>query len=384
MAFTLLRHVKRCSPKRVWNYPALNAFVTRSAATGVHLPFWEPGSGHFGNTLGQNNKGIVEGSIGLILPRLDKIPVPARNGVFTIGDYGTSDGSTSMTLVRKIIDESSYLHDFTNVYTMASNTNFYKQVVPNETCDVIFTSIATHWLEDDVPPVRSSVFDVTATDEELLPFKRASARSWEKFLLLRAKELKPGGLLIALAITNDDKFDGVRRPRTRSELTADTPMVNIHGVLLDLQDSWRELMEKSVITQEEYHATFAKGASRTGSEITLPFKESTSPVVLAGLNMVYHDQVLADCAFKAMWREKLQREGIDDRECFAARLAEAHRVWCNASFRSGLSDSRTEEEKDAVLDQFYDTFRRRVAEADPATYRSEIFLSRLIAQKKMK
>nr|KAG5688734.1 hypothetical protein BaRGS_002058 [Batillaria attramentaria] len=115
--------------------------------------------------------------------KLDKIPVPARNGVFTIGDYGTSDGSTSMTLVRKIIewlrekhgeelpiqvlyedqelndynslfkrlhDESSYLHDFTNVYTMASNTNFYKQVVPNETCDVIFTSIATHWLEDDV------------------------------------------------------------------------------------------------------------------------------------------------------------------------------------------------------------------------------------------
>nr|KAG5688733.1 hypothetical protein BaRGS_002057 [Batillaria attramentaria]KAG5697750.1 hypothetical protein BaRGS_006272 [Batillaria attramentaria] len=49
-----------------------------------------------------------------------------------------------------------------------------------------------------------------------------------------------------------------------------------------------------------------------------------------------------------MWREKRQREGIDDRECFAARLAEAHRVWSNASFRSGLSDSRKEEEKDAV------------------------------------
>ncbi|KAK7504086.1 hypothetical protein BaRGS_00004818 [Batillaria attramentaria] len=150
---------------------------------------------------------------------------------------------------------------------MATNTNFYKQVVPDETCDVIFTSMTTPWLEDSVPPLRSSVFEVSAVEEELRPFQRASARCWEKFLLLRAKELKP--------------------------------------------------------------------------------------------------------------------EGVDDREFFAARIAEAHRVWSNASFRSGLSDTRTEEEKDAVLDQFYDIFRRRVAECDPATYRSEYLMSRLIVQKKM-
>nr|KAG5697751.1 hypothetical protein BaRGS_006273 [Batillaria attramentaria] len=102
------------------------------------------------------------------------------NGVFTIADYGANDGYTSMTVIRKIIErlrqtrgdlsiqvlyedqekndfnslfmrlqeESSYVHDFTDVYTMATNTNFYKQVVPNETCDVIITSFATHWLED--------------------------------------------------------------------------------------------------------------------------------------------------------------------------------------------------------------------------------------------
>ncbi|KAK7469879.1 hypothetical protein BaRGS_00036099, partial [Batillaria attramentaria] len=198
--------------------------------------------------------------------------------------------------------ESSYVHDFTDVYTMATNTNFYKQVVPNETCDVIITSFATHWLEDPVPPLRSSVFDVTATEEELLPFQRASARCWEKFLLLRAKELKPGGLLIAMTLAADGTFGGTEE------------------IIFDLQDSWRELMEKSVITQ-------------------------------------------------AMWREKRQREGIDDRECFAARLAEAHRVWSNASFRSGLSDSRKEEEKDAVLDQLYDTVRRKIAQSDPDKYR---------------
>ncbi|KAK7504089.1 hypothetical protein BaRGS_00004821, partial [Batillaria attramentaria] len=193
------------------------------------------------------------------------------------------------------------------------------------------------------------------------------------------------GLLIVLSTSCDDTFhsEGVRRPRTRSELTSDTPWYTLLPVYLDLQDSWHKLMEKSVITAEEYRATYAKLSNRTVREITLPFKESTSPVRTAGLDMVYHDQALADCGFKEMWREKLQKEGVDDREFFAARIAEAHRVWSNASFRSGLSDTRTEEEKDAVLDQFYDTFRRRVAECDPATYRSEYLMSRLIVQKKM-
>ncbi|KAK7504082.1 hypothetical protein BaRGS_00004814, partial [Batillaria attramentaria] len=179
MAFTLARTLRCCSSK-VLNIPAPNAFVIRSA-TGGHLPFWESGSGHYGKTLGQNNRAIVDGSIELILPRLDKIPVPDRNGVFTIADYGTNDGYSSMTLMRKLIEqlrkthgedlsiqvlyedqekndynslfnrlqeESSFVHDFTKVYTMATNTNFYKQVVPDETCDVIFTSITTQWLED--------------------------------------------------------------------------------------------------------------------------------------------------------------------------------------------------------------------------------------------
>ncbi|KAK7484471.1 hypothetical protein BaRGS_00024227 [Batillaria attramentaria] len=68
---------------------------------------------------------------------------------------------------------------------------------------------------------------------------------------------------------------------------------------------------------------------------------------------------------------------------FRCPPCEAHRVWSNASLRSGLSDSRTEEEKDAVLDQLYDTVRRKIAQSDPDKYRSECFVSRLIAQKKM-
>ncbi|KAK7484469.1 hypothetical protein BaRGS_00024225 [Batillaria attramentaria] len=244
MAFTLVRHLKRCSPK-AWNLPALNARVTRSA-TGVHLPFWESGSGHYGNTLGQYNRAIADGCLELILPRLDTIPVPARNGVFTIADYGANDGYTSMTvlyedqekndfnsLFMRLQEESSYVHDFTDVYTMATNTNFYKQVVPNETCDVIITSFATHWLEDP-------------------RFADCNERNYRWHVWWHRRQI------------------------------------------LDLQDSWRELMEKSVITQNRKRDNPA-------------FQESTSPVVLAGLNMVYHDQVLADCVFKAMWREKRQR-----------------------------------------------------------------------------
>ncbi|KAK7504087.1 hypothetical protein BaRGS_00004819 [Batillaria attramentaria] len=108
MAVTLARTL-RCCLSKVLKFPAPNAFVIRSA-TGGHLPFWESGSGHYGKTLGQNSRAIVDGSIELIIPRLDKIPVPDRKGVFIIADYGTNDGYSSMTLMQKLIERLRKTH----------------------------------------------------------------------------------------------------------------------------------------------------------------------------------------------------------------------------------------------------------------------------------
>nr|KAG5712031.1 hypothetical protein BaRGS_020757 [Batillaria attramentaria] len=111
----------------------------------------------------------------------DTVPVPRKRGVFTIGDYGTSDGYASMNLMKRVIGhlrdkhgeelaiqvvyedqekndfnslfnrlsgESSYTLQYKNVFPMATNINFYQQCVPDGTCDVIYSSAALHWLRD--------------------------------------------------------------------------------------------------------------------------------------------------------------------------------------------------------------------------------------------
>ena len=74
-------------------------------------------------------------------------------------------------------------------------------------------------------------------------------------------------------------------------------------------------------------------------------------------------------------------ENVDDRQYFADLSMAATRVWSETTFRSSLSDMRSPEEKDAVIDHFYRMFNQRVAAEDPETYKSEMLYSRLIARK---
>ena len=74
-------------------------------------------------------------------------------------------------------------------------------------------------------------------------------------------------------------------------------------------------------------------------------------------------------------------EDVDDRQYFADLLLAAMRVWSETTFRNSLSDMRSPEEKDTIIDHFYRMFNQRVAAEDPETYKSEMFCSRLIARK---
>ena len=74
-------------------------------------------------------------------------------------------------------------------------------------------------------------------------------------------------------------------------------------------------------------------------------------------------------------------EDVDDRQYFADLLIAALRVGGETTFRNSLSDMRSPEEKDAVIDHFYRMFKQRAAAKDPETYKSEMICSRLIARK---
>ena len=72
---------------------------------------------------------------------------------------------------------------------------------------------------------------------------------------------------------------------------------------------------------------------------------------------------------------------MNDKQWFADMITVPLRVTSESSFRISLSDMRSRDEKDAIIDQLYPEFNRRVSSVDPETYKSEGVMARLVARK---
>ncbi|XP_025112092.1 gibberellic acid methyltransferase 2-like isoform X1 [Pomacea canaliculata] len=392
--------------------------------------FWQPGSGYYEESLGRLSKPITDICEDFILSLIDSVPVPSPKGVFTIGDYGTCDGSVSLQLIHKIIGkykdqqswayhlrnkhgpdlkiqvlyedrpssdynslfktiygETSYMTKFNNVFPMVCGTNFYKQCVPDNTCDVIVSFMAVQYLSNE-SYVRCSntMFPWRSTsEEELRAHHEASSRDWQTFLLHRAAELKQGGLLfVTLPTTN------LRNNTSNSRTTNISMADNTSHTLECLKDvwtnfdlAWNELHVEGIITTEEFQSCTVPIALRSVQELKAPFEDGAmSPVRQAGLNLLKGpEDFCTPCVMKTSWREKLQTDGVDDRRLFSRLLVKAMRLAIDPTLRNTLKKTRTAEEESFISEKFYECFVKHVASSDPETFQSELFLRRLAIQK---
>ncbi|XP_025112089.1 farnesoic acid carboxyl-O-methyltransferase-like isoform X2 [Pomacea canaliculata] len=369
--------------------------------------FWQPGSGYYGKSLGRLTQSITDCCEGLVLSHLDLVPVPSPKGVFTIGDYGTCDGSVSLRLIHRVIDHlrnkhgpdlkiqvlyedqpsndynslfktiygsTSYIHKFDNVFPLACGTSFYKQCVPDNTCDIIVSSYATHWLSDKSHVMFSTMFPWrSASEEELRVHHEASARDWQTFLLMRATELKQGGLLFVAYPSQSLKSN----PAQPGEITEPA-----REAWINLNLTWKEFYAGDIITREEFQSCSLPVAIRTSQEIKAPFENAaTSPVRQAGLTLLTEpEEFVIPCSAKTIWRQKLQSDGADDRTMFAQSLSNIFRVILEPTLRNSLH-TRSFEEQSAIVEQYFECFTRKVATLDPETFQSEPTVGRFVAQK---
>ncbi|KAK7504402.1 hypothetical protein BaRGS_00004268 [Batillaria attramentaria] len=357
----------------------------------VFQPSWKPGSGHYGDTLGRVNEHASNIVQDLFLGYLDTVPVPRKRGVFTIGDYGTSDGYASMNLMKRVIGhlrdkhgeelaiqvvyedqekndfnslfnrlsgESSYTLQYKNVFPMATNINFYQQCVPDGTCDVIYSAATFADALYHYSPM--------ATEDELRHFRQEAASQWQDFLLLRAKELKPGGLLVVLLIASDDDYrDLVLKPDVR-ESNGDVikrTAVSSLGITMATEQAWRDL----------------RNTTRPPREITAPFDEVTSPVREAGLSLVHHDQQYVQDPYKAAFRQLAIQD--DGRRAFADYMVDVTRTVFGALLRESLSKTRAVEEKNVIVEKYFDILRKLILRADLENFHNHIIYSRLVVRK---
>ncbi|KAK7497062.1 hypothetical protein BaRGS_00011798 [Batillaria attramentaria] len=352
-------------------------------------PSWKLGSDFFAKTWGQVTRPFAETMRDLMLSNLDSVPVPSKKGVFTIADYGTSDGYASMPLFTTMIapfvsgkrgTRSPIRHCISGVHasvkaktkehiagSMRQNSELSADSYLG---DVRFADAIVHFL----PGV---------TDEELRAFRKEAASQLEDFLLLRARELKPGGILVMMTFSSHDDYRQlVLNPDARKDQSDvfKKQAVSVYHWFADADQAWRELRGRNIITEEEYTNFQLPIAFRGAGEMMNPFHEVNSPVLQSGLSLEFHDQRFHPDPFRTAWHS-LQRQGQST--SFGDYITMMYQAVTSLSVHGNLSRMRSEEEKQAIVEQYYAILRQMLADVHPDSYNNHVIISRLVARKTM-
>ncbi|XP_048247782.1 farnesoic acid carboxyl-O-methyltransferase-like [Haliotis rufescens] len=363
----------------------------------IYIPFGQSGSGCYGSTLGKLHAGYTEPIQSKVFKLALSIPF-ANGSVFNIGDYGTADGGTSMVFLGQLItllkqqhgsdaqfqiiyedqgendfnslfrrltgiipDPPSYLIEMDNVYALACGTDFYKQCVPSHSMHFIMCMMSVHWLSKLPTVYRDSVYiSHECLEKEKEALRKQAQFDWERFLLMRSREMKEGGLLFVCA-----PAEYVHQKTGRIRFSAET-------IVTLMTNIWKSFTLSGKITRQEFINTNISFCLRNMDQIREPFKTEKSQVVESGLRLLSSELIFNKNIFYYSWKQKKDEEGIDDREGFARAMVSAHRNWSNHSFIAGLSESRSLEDKETIVDDLYANVTTEIAKMDPEMFKDDL------------
>lgn len=253
----------------------------------------------------------------------------ATDRTFVFADFGVADGVSSSICARSVAEvldctsglpseisivlEDQAENDFrpvfhrigeamrgikTNVVVSAVGRTFHEQCVPSDSTHFAVSMLSVQYLDNSRPvdgfqtgyslPLLRRWHEVGRDRSALTEAERAqfdattekAAKDWERFLLLRAKELRVGGrLLITAAATVPHTSDDFQKYSL--------------GIQRDLYEEWElviravgELVEAGEIDKEEEQNFVVPKQFRSLEEMQAPFLAEGSPVVMAGLRLV--------------------------------------------------------------------------------------------------
>lgn len=310
-------------------------------------------------------------------------PQPAQTGVVRVADYGAADGGTSremwfqafqalrdggdareiaMTYTDLASNDFStlfrtmqglqgdpalaYQKEIDDVFVYGCGTGFHVQLFPAETLDLGFSATAMHYLSQKPCEISTHCHAVGAEGEEAAAFAEQARADWERILLARAKELKPGGRMICLNF-------GIDEQGRHLGTTGGQHMFNLFDRF------WKELLDEGKITRTEYErATFVQ-YYRTLEEFTAPLNDPASPVSRAGLKLVDAFSTYTRCPYEAKFAESGGTMAPAD---FAKSLIPTMRSWSETVYLTAL-DQRPPAEAQALVDEFYQRYEDFVAAA---------------------
>jgi len=316
---------------------------------------------------------------------------------FAMTDMGCADGGTSLEMVRAAINTvrdmnstmpvnviyadqpgndynallnivygktqfDSWMGDHGDVFPFASATGFYDQVVPAGSLDLGFSATAMHWLSEKPTDISDHVQAVGASGTERTAFERQASADWQRILLHRARELKPGGALVLMnfGVDEDGRYLG------------NTGGINMFDTFNSI---WQQFVDDGVITAAEYRAMTLPQYYNTVEEFRAPFDDASSAVAKAGLELTSIHTGVVRCPFA------MDFESHGDSARFAREYIPTIRSWNESIFKGGLSSDRSEEERSELIENYYGTYESMVRDA-PEGHGMDYVHSYIVARKR--
>ncbi len=330
-------------------------------------------------------KDVIDNAVGMLEDAVAALPSRTTECSIQIADYGAADGGTSKQAIYRTISAlrdrypqhqvtvtysdlpgndystlfrnvagvnaysgDNYLEDFDNVFVNACGIGFHRQLMPDQTLDIGFSATAMHYVSEKPCPIPNHVHMVGASGSALDTFSGQARDDWNRILLSRAAELKPGGRLVFMnfGIDEDGRYLG------------NTGGINMFNTFNDI---WHELYEEGLITHDEWvDATFSQ-FYRTREEFCAPLVDPASEVYQSGLRLVSAHTGVVKCPYRAAYEAAGETMSAQE---FATSYIPTLRSWSETVFATALDSSRPEDTRTALVDLFYQRYEDRVA-ADP-------------------
>ncbi len=338
------------------------------------------GGGYYSQST-QGAKHAIDNATGMLLDAVAALPTPEAGRPLRLADYGAADGGTSKAAIREVVaavrsrfpdqeievtytdlasndwsqlfkamqgldgSEHTYWSEFDGVFVTGCGIGFHRQLVPSGMLDLGFSATAMHYVSERPCEITTHVHHVGAEGEELASFDRQAAADWERILMGRAAELRPGGRLVILSFGKDEQGRYLGG-------TGGVDMFDTFDML------WRRLADARQITDEEYRAATFAQVYRMPDQFTAPLTDAASIVHKAGLRLVSMHTGLTPCPYRAAF-DAAPEMGT---RAFAKSYIPTLRSWSETVFLNALSTARPAEERTAIVDAFYQSYEDLVAD----------------------
>jgi hypothetical protein len=268
-------------------------------------------------------------------------------------DLPQNDFSSLFALVED--SPESYLRSVENVFALAAGKSFYERIFPDGYLSLGWTAISVHWLSKVPCNIPNHVYAQRAEQRVQKAYAEQASEDWQRFLGHRARELRPGGELIVVAVTTDD-----------------TGNTGGEGLMDLTNEPVLAMVEAGSIRPEEYRRMNMPAYHRTMEEFTEPLRSGT----LTG------DLILKEDA-KAGFPDQLwpEYDKTEDATAFAASYTEFMRAFTEAPLFAGLGADRTPADRERLISEYFERMRSLI-EANPERARWDWHVALLRIAKK--